>query len=258
MPPDIVYELPPVAMFLSILGCTGQIALGLHLLFMWRPFRRFGGKLTELSPVIMTLCGTLFVLSVTFLANSIWQNEDRARETISVEARSLQVIKTYMESMTGPSRDSFARIIAGYGESVAREWPQMHTGAIQPESEQSLKDIYAAVLHGFAEGDLNRLLQQRMSTALDQLSVARQQRLSMAQDVVSGGQWFLVTMLGLLLLAMVTLGHSRDSTPRAVALSAITVAITLALFVIVTHDRPFVGYQALSPQAIVAASGAAH
>ena len=218
--------------------------------------RRLSENLADLSPVVMTLCGTLFVLSVTFLANSIWQMEDRARETINSEARSLRVIQTYMESMTGPSRDSFTRIIAGYGTAVAAEWPDMRGGTSPLDAEKDLKDIYTAVIHGFSEGDMNRLLQQRMVTALDQLSAARQQRLSMAQDVVSGGQWFLVSMLGLLLLVMMALGHGRFPLPRTVALAAISLAISIALFVIVSHDRPFVGYQALTPQAILAAAGA--
>lgn len=256
MPPDFMYELPPAAIFFTILGATGLLAAGLHLALRLRPMRRLSENLADLSPVVMTLCGTLFVLSVTFLANSIWQMEDRARETINSEARSLRVIQTYMESMTGPSRDSFTRIIAGYGTAVAAEWPDMRGGTSPLDAEKDLKDIYTAVIHGFSEGDMNRLLQQRMVTALDQLSAARQQRLSMAQDVVSGGQWFLVSMLGLLLLVMMALGHGRFPLPRTVALAAISLAISIALFVIVSHDRPFVGYQALTPQAILAAAGA--
>ena len=66
----------------------------------------------------------------------------------------------------------------------------------------------------------------------------------------------LAIMLGLLLLVMMALGHGRHPLPRTVALAAISLAISIALFVIVSHDRPFVGYQALTPQAILAAAGA--
>jgi hypothetical protein len=58
-----------------------------------------------------------------------------------------------------------------------------------------------------------------------------------------------------LLLVMVALGHARFPLPRAVAMAAMTAAITLALFVIVVHDRPFLGYSALSPQPILRAAG---
>ena len=255
MPPDFVYELPPAAMFFSILGLTGLVALGLHLLFMFKAAHHVCGRLADLSPVVTTLCGTLFVLSVTFLANSVWQTEDRARETVNAEARSLRVIETYMDAMTASSRDGFARIINTYGQAVGGEWRRMADPASRADAEQQLKDVYAAVIEGFSEGDKNRLLQQRILGALDQLSIARQQRLSMAQDVVSAGQWFLVTMLGLLLLVMIALGHGRFPFVRAIALSAIGMAISIALFVILAHDRPFVGYHAVTPQPILAAAG---
>ena len=42
---------------------------------------------------------------------------------------------------------------------------------------------------------------------------------------------------------------------RALALTAITLAITITVFVIVQHDRPFVGTSAISPAPILWASG---
>ena len=113
------------------------------------------------------------------------------------------------------------------------------------------------MLNGFSEGEQNRMIQQRLLASLDSLSIARQQRLSMAQDVVSAGQWLLVSGLGLLLMVVVALGHARFPLPRGVAMAAMTAAITLALFVIVAHDRPFVGNAALSPQPILRAAGVA-
>jgi hypothetical protein len=257
MPPHIVYELPPAGIFLIVLAVTGAIAALFSFAISDQHLKNFNDRLADLSPVVMTLCGTLFMLSVTFLANSVWNSEDRARETVNAEARSLRVMKDYMGSMTGPSRDGLSRMIADYGGSVAAEWPTMHATGGSPAAEQQLRDIYSAVIRGFAEGEQNRLMQQRLMIALDQLSTARQQRLSMAQDVVSAGQWFLVTALGVLLLAMIAIGHGRFPFARRIGLAAITLAISIALHVILAHDRPFVGYNAITPHPILNASGAA-
>jgi hypothetical protein len=165
------------------------------------------------------------------------------------------VMKYYMDSLTGPTQDGLTRLIEGYGNAVATEWDAMTDPAARAPAEAELRNLYAAVIKGLAEGEQNRLLQQRLLAALDSLSIARQQRLSMAQDVVSAGQWLLLSGLGLLLLTMVALGHARFPMPRAVALAAMTAAITLALFVILVHDRPFVGYSALTPQPILRAAG---
>ena len=151
MPPDFIYELPPAAMFLTVLGVTGLIALGLHLLFMLRPLapsRATGWPI--LSPVVMTLCGTLFVLSVTFLANSIWQMEDRARETVNAEARSLRVMR---DLYGGDDRPVARWLSSGSSQTMARPWPRngrtwLRSGASPAMPNSSLQDIYAAVIQG--------------------------------------------------------------------------------------------------------------
>lgn len=255
MPPDFIYAWPAAGMFLGIFAMVSMTALVLHVLFFAPPLALLSKRLADLSPVLMTLCGTLFVLNVTFLANSVWQIENDARETVNAEARSLKVIRTYMDAMTGPSRDGFARIIGGYAQAVATEWPMMTSSAHRAAAESQLRDIYAGTIEGFSAGDQNRTLQSRILAALDQLSNARQQRLSMAQEVVSGGQWFTVTTLGFLLMVVIAICHGRFPLARGVALSAVTVAITVSLFVILAHDRPFVGFNSISPQPIVNAAG---
>lgn len=255
MPPDFLYSWSASGMFLAILAMVSITAFLLHFLFFVRPLARLSTSVADLSPVLMTLCGTLFVLNVTFLANSVWQIENDARETVNAEARSLKVIKTYMDAMTGPSRDGFSRIIGNYAQAVVGEWPMMTSSAHRVPAESQLREIYTAAIEGFSAGDQNRTLQQRILASLDQLSNARQQRLSMAQEVVSGGQWFTVTALGLLLMIVIAICHGRFPLARAVALSAVTVAITVSLFVILAHDRPFVGINAITPQPIVTAAG---
>jgi hypothetical protein len=128
--------------------------------------------------------------------------------------------------------------------------------AASGEAEMALRGIYAALIKGFSEGEQNRLMQQRLLAALDDLSEARQQRLSMAQNVVSLGQWVLVIGLGLLLLTVAAGLHARQPGARALALSAITLAITITVFVIIQHDRPFEGASAILPAPIIWATGA--
>ena len=164
-----------------------------------------------------------------------------------------------MDQLTGPTQDAFTHLITSYANAVDEEWDSMTDPDARAAAERALRNLYAAVLNGFSEGEQNRMIQQRLLASLDSLSIARQHRLSMAQDVVSAGQWLLVSGLGLLLMVVVVvaLGHARFPLPRGVAMAAMTAAITLALFVIVAHDRPFVGNAALSPQPILRAAGVA-
>lgn len=252
MPPDFLYTLTESGMFIFILFATGLIAAAIHFLFYWNKLSFLA--VADLSPVLQTLCGTLFVLSVTFLSSSVWQTEGRARELVNQEARSLRTIRTYMDQMTGPSHDGFLKLLSDYAGGTETEWPAMASAGASPVAEERLVDIYRAVVLGFSEGDLNRALQQRILAALDALSQARQGRLTMAKEQVSGGQWFTVTFMALLLLAVLAICHARAARARAIALSVITLAITVSLFVILAHDRPFIGHLAISPKPILDAA----
>ena len=122
-------------------------------------------------------------------------------------------------------------------------------------AETSLRNIYASVIRDVSNSDQDRVLQQRLLVELDALSTARQQRLSIAQDVVSLPQWVLVMGLGLLLLMAVAVNHAPFPFARRIALAGVTLAVSFMLFVIVQHDRPFRGDTALTPEAILRASG---
>jgi len=256
MPPDFIYGLPHAGMFLVILAAVGGIALVLHLMVERWPLKDVRQRLSELSPVTMTLSGTLFALSVTFLANSVWTTEDRARQMVNTEARDIRVMKHYMDALTGPTQDGLNRLIEAYGNAVEAEWGAMTDPAARAPAEAELRNLYAAVIKGLAEGDQNRTLQQRLLPALDAISAARQQRLSIAQNYVSGSQWLLVTGLALVLLCMVGGSHADFPLARRASLAGLAFAISILLFVIVLHDRPFIGYYALTPEPILAAAGA--
>ncbi|MFT3988180.1 hypothetical protein [Aestuariivirga sp.] len=236
---------------------TGLVAAVIYQILKTAVAGRLLAHVSDLSPILQTLCGTLFVLSVTFLANSVWATENQAGEAVHAEARTLRVIRTYMDSMTGPAHDTFLKLTQDYASASAAEWDTMAEHGGSPQAEAALSGIYRAVLLGFSAGEDNRLLQQRMLVELDELSSARAQRLTMAQDVVSGGQWFTVISLALLFLSVIGICHGRWPASRALALSVITLAISISLFVIVVHDRPFYGQQQVTPHPVLEAAGLA-
>jgi len=256
LPPDFVYMLPPGGIFLLILTLVGAVAYGIHRIFMLKRVQSAAGELSKISTAVGSVSGAIFALSMTFLANAVWNMEDRARETINAEARAISVMDIYLGSLTIPAQDGMARLLADYGTAVAGEWDKMGEDGAGAAAEQALRGIYAAVIDGLSQGDQNRLLQQRLLGALDNLSIARQQRLSIAQDYVSGSQWILVTGLAIVLLVVMAASHADFRTASRVTLAALVVAISIMLFVIILHDRPFIGYNALTPEPIVYATGA--
>jgi hypothetical protein len=52
----------------------------------------------------------------------------------------------------------------------------------------------------------------------------------------------------------VTFVHASSEGGRAIALGLVAVIVSTALFLLVAHDRPFVGWDALGPQSVIAAA----
>lgn len=256
LPPDLVYDLPPPLLFLLVLVCVGAMALLIQALIRLPAVARAAPQLAQVTPAVSTISGAIFGLSMSFLANTVWNTEDKAHNAVNSEARAIRLMELYMDSLTAPAYDGMAKLISNYGQAVAQEWDAMSEDDYGTPAEVALRTIYGAVIRGLAEGDQNRLLQQRLLTSLDDLSAARQERLSIAENYVSVSQWTLVVGLGIVLLFVVTLNHITTPLARKVAVSAVVMSISIMLYVILLHDRPFIGYDAISPNPILKATGA--
>lgn len=256
VPPDFIYELTPPLLFLVVVAAVGAVALAIQLVIRLPRVAKAAPQLAQMSTAVSTIAGAIFGLSMTFLANSVWSTEDSAHAAVNAEARAVRVMDLYMDSLTAPAYDGMAKLIENYGKAVANEWDAMSVDDYGTPAEVALRTIYGAVIKGLAEGDQNRLLQQRLLTSLDELSAARQERLSIAENYVSISQWTLVTGLGTVLLIVVTLSHAAFPLARRVAVTAVVMAISIMLYVILLHDRPFIGYAAVTPDPILKATGA--
>ena len=253
-PPDFMYWLHPVPLFLTILCVVGAVAFAIYSLLLLPPFRRASTGLIKINTAVGSISGGVFGLSLAFLAHSVYAMEDRARDAVNSEAHAVQDIATTLSAMTGPGRDGLVRLLDHYGTSVASEWPAMAEGG--SETKQSLQDIYSAIISWPTDEYKDKVQQNRLLTEYDNLSNALQERLSIAQDMVSGGQWALVEGLIITLLFVVAMSHADFRIAARVSLGAIATAASLLLFVIIMHDRPFVGFGALGPEPILAASSA--
>lgn len=255
MPPAFLFLLPPAGIFATVFAAVAVAALLVQAAIMLPWMRALAPRLSEISTAVVTVVGALFGLSITFLANSVWNTEDRARETVNAEARAIRVMEVYLDATREPPHATLYALLADYGRGVAEEWDDMYQMGPGDRAERALRNIYATVIRGFGTEEEDKVLQQRLLVALDSLSAARQQRLSMAQDIVSPPQWILVLGLGMVLLAVVGLHHAARPLARRVSLAALTLAMSIMLFVIVQHDRPFIGHSALLPDPILRAAG---
>src|SRR5262249_40876880 len=81
---------------------------------------------------------------------------------------------------------------------------------------------------------------------------ARLARLAMSRSAVSGAQWFALLALIASTLVVVALVYYKHARIQFLAVNVCSVAAAVAFFVILAHDRPFVGVISVSPKPLLA------
>jgi len=64
---------------------------------------------------------------------------------------------------------------------------------------------------------------------------------------VSQAQWLAMIMIALGAMTMIAVAHNHESGLQITTLAAYAVGVSSAFFVLLAHDRPFVGYLAVEP-----------
>jgi hypothetical protein len=246
-----LYHLPPIGLFLVLNLFIGAVAAGLW----WLPKASITFPLVragrDLSPVLQTICGTLFALATTFLASSVWAVEDKAYEAVGIEAREVRLLTTLSHLLPEPQRSEVVNLVTDYAERSAEEWPQMEEIGGSREAERVLAALYNTAV-SLAPNE--QMLSREFMTALKAAGEARERRLDIARNNLSPDQWAGMLILALIMAVAVTFVHANSEGGRAIALGLVAVLVSTALFLLIAHDRPFIGWDALGPQSVIAAA----
>jgi hypothetical protein len=205
----------------------------------------------DVSPVVQTLCGTLFVLATTFLSSSVWTIEDQAYEAVAIEAREVRLLRTLSHLFPEPRRSELSNLVTDYAEQSVAEWPTMDDRGGSREAERVLAALYSTAV-SLAPNE--QMLASEFMTALKAMGEARERRLDIARNNLSADQWAVMLILALLLAVAVTVVHAGSDGGRAIALGLVSVMVATALFLLIAHDRPFIGWDAITPDPVIAAS----
>ena len=248
---DWLYQLPLVISYLVLNALIGAASFGLW----WLPRTQVTFPLVragrEMSPVLQTICGTLFVLSTTFLASSVWTVEDQAYEAVAIEAREVRLLRTLSQLLPEPRRSEMVNMVSEYAERSAGEWADMDDQGGSREAERVLAALYSTALSLAAN---QQMLAGEFMTALKAVGEARERRLDIARNSLAPDQWAGMLILALILAVAVTIAHAGSDGGRAIALGLVSVTVSTAIFLLLAHDRPFIGPDGIGPQSVIAAA----
>lgn len=203
---------------------------------------------TSHATIFSFAIGTVFGLTLAFITVSTWQNYNRLNSIVMQEATNLTTIYRTLDAFQPALRDKSTQLITSYVEKViTKEWPLM--------AQSQFNDQYFADFHQF------QLLMLRHNPANNAELIAQQEELRLISEyyklrieriTTSKAALDYSMTLTLCLGAFIfILYHSLYAMPKRrdhiVMISLLAISLGLIYFLIVCHNTPFSGPNAIQP-----------
>ncbi|MET0279284.1 MAG: hypothetical protein ABW198_13220 [Pseudorhodoplanes sp.] len=196
----------------------------------------------------------IFALTMAFAAAGIWQESQQAHTAVQREANALENLHSIAASFPLELRERTRSDIRSYAEQVlAKDWPAMlrreHFNAkVYDESESVLVLLMDAISREAGTESL-----PVATPAIGQIVEARSarlQRITLATQGVSNAQWLAMILLACAALTALAIVHNHQRVSQLLAVAIYAAAASAAFFVVLAHDRPFVGRISVSSEPI--------
>ena len=154
------------------------------------------------------------------------------------------------------------RVVA-YAKAAAKyEWPAM---AHRADMDDPVFKALDAVLAGLtielsseiAQGDASPITPMLLPQIFEARS-ARLARLNLARSSISEAQWFALVALMVSVQVSIALIYNYHPRLQILAVNVVSLAAAAAFYVLLAHDRPFIGAITVSPKPLLQLEEEAH
>lgn len=213
---------------------------------------RRGQAFKAISPGLLAPMGLLFGLLVGFLVAQVWNDSTRAQLAVDREASALRSVDLLADAFPGaPDAQMHALVRRHIEVAVNEEWPQMAKGdatlAVVPAA---LDDALQLALGLTPRTEGQKTAQREMVASLQDALDARRQRIIVSESSVTWVKWSGVILVAALTLLAIALIHSENRLTAAIALWLFASAVSCALVLIASQDRPFNGEFRVRPDVL--------
>src|SRR5215813_2246524 len=215
---DWLHSLPVAWMALLVFGVTYLLAAAIYAVVTVLSVGERARSFKAISPGLLPPLGIIFGLFVVFTAAQVWTDNEKAKAEIDREASALRSVEILVTSFPRETQVQLRELVRRYiADVVAQEWPLMAQGmanlrAIPGVLAEALQATLA--LNPSSEGQ--KTAQRHIATALA--------------------------------IAMV---HSDNRLASIIAMGIFATGIAASIFLILAHDRPFLGELSIKPDPLL-------
>jgi hypothetical protein len=208
----------------------------------------------DVAGFLYAVVGVTYAVLLALLVIAVWEQYQRARETVESEANATVEIAWLDHGLPKTEGQHLQEDARSYAQEVVdEEWPLMEQGIEgergTPEGWDLIDDMRSTLQEVQPSTEAESQLYAEGLDEIQRLGDARRMRLVQAEEGMPGVLW-VVLVLG----AVVTVGFTylfglRNSWAHRLMVMSLTVVIVLVLFTIGVMDDPFTGGARIEPTA---------
>ena len=247
--PDFVYQLPQtqLAVLFSLLAVAAVAVAILVIKPILRLFFGTGPDFNQSLGFAASGFNLFYGLLLGLLVVSAYQNSEKVREAIQVEALTLGALYSDMETYPEPLRSELREMMRDYVlYTIHRDFPAHRTGDFL-DGGSNRADGIRLMLAGHEPRTRGQVIvHQEVVAAFRDFDRARQQRLSGVLAEIPDILWYAVLVGAAVNVILLSLIRMRPHTQFMIG-TITTFFLGVILFVIVTLDSPLKGEAGLAP-----------
>jgi hypothetical protein len=248
-----VHELPIWLMALVTFGAIFLVGAAIHFVTGWLAAGRYGRSFKAISPGLLSPLGIIFGLFIAFTASQVWTDTARATEAVATEASALRSVIVMSAVLPEEAQTELRSMVRDYIQYTATtEWPLVAEGVVTlnispPTLNNALK--FTLSLPVVTPGQ--QTAQREVAASLLHALEVRRERILISRSEVNGVKWLCLAFLAVCLLFAIAFVHCDNRLTSAVAIGLFSAALATTVLLILSHDRPFTGEIALTPEPLL-------
>ena len=208
----------------------------------------------DVAGFLYAVVGVIFAVLLALLVIAVWEQYQRANETVESEANAVAEIAWLAHRLPEPEHHVLQEDARSYAQEVVdNEWPRMEQGlgGVQslPEGWDLVDDMRATL----QEVEPSTVAEQELyAEGLDQiqrLNDARRMRIVASKEGLPGVLWAVLVFGGVVTVGFTYLFGMRNSWAHRLMVMSLTAVIALVLFTIWAMEYPFSGGARIEPEA---------
>ncbi len=208
----------------------------------------------DVAGFLYAVMGVIFAVLLALLVIAVWEQYQRALETVEGEANSVADIAWLAHRLPESERYQLQELARSYAQEVVdEEWPLMEQGlgGVQslPEGWDLIDDMRATLQEVEPRTEAEQELYAEGLDQIERLNDARRMRIVASKEGLPGVLWAVLVFGGVVTVGFTYLFGMRNSWAHRLMVMSLTAVIALVLFTIGVMEYPFSGGARLEPEA---------